>query len=60
MNLEMTPYEAELLIALLMFAEGAAPVLQPELTEALKELRPLRSALLQTYLRERISVTELS
>lgn len=46
----MSTFEAELLICILTFAEGAAPMLQPELTEALKELRPLRSALLKNYL----------
>lgn len=55
MNVEMTPYEAELLIAILMFAEGAAPALQPELVPAIAELRTVRSALLQTYMRERLA-----
>ncbi len=51
MNVEMTLEEAEILIAVLTFAEGAALVGNPPIGEALKELRPWRSALLMAYLR---------
>ena len=51
MSLELTRAEAELLIAILQFAEGAAPILQPELVNAIKDLRQFRTALLQVYLR---------
>ena len=53
MNIEMTLTEAEILIAVLTGAEGSFAVTNPPLVEALKVLRPLRSALLQKYLRER-------
>ena len=55
MTVEMTPYEAEILIAVLLGAEGAFAVVHPPLVEALEVLRPWRSALLQAYLLERIS-----
>ena len=54
MEIEMTPYEAELLIAILTGAEGTFAVMNPPLLEALKDLRPLRTALLQAYLRHKI------
>lgn len=54
MTAECTREEAEILIAVLTFAEGAALEMNPAMTEALKVLRPWRSALLQTYLRERL------
>ena len=54
MTVEMTVGEAELLIALLTGAEGAFAVVSPPLVEALNDLRPFRSALLQAYLKERI------
>ena len=54
MTVEMTLNEAELLIAILTGAEGAFAVTNPLLVEALKELRPMRSALLQAYLRARL------
>jgi hypothetical protein len=50
-TVEMSRFEAELLIAMLEFAEGAAPILQPNLVEAMRALRPLRSAMLGAYLR---------
>ena len=53
MNAEMSAYEAEILIAVLTFEEGAALTLEPAMVEALKQLRPWRSALLQAYIRER-------
>lgn len=55
MTVEMTPYEAELLIALLTGAEEALAVANPPLVGALEQLRPWRSALVQCYLRERLS-----
>lgn len=54
MTVELTPLEAELLIAILTGAEGSFAVTNPPLVEALKELRPLRTALMQAYLRERL------
>lgn len=54
MTVEMTPAEAEILTACLTFAEGAAMVESPAMVEALRALRPWRSALLETYIRERI------
>ncbi len=52
MTVEMTPYEAEILIAVLTGAEAAFGMVNPPLVEAMKELRPFRSALLQTFLRQ--------
>jgi len=52
MTVELTLHEAELLIAILTGAEGAFAVVQPELVEALKDLRAWRRALLTAYLRE--------
>ena len=54
MNIEMTIPEAELLIAILAGAEGSFMVTNPPLVKALEDLRPLRSALMQAYLRHRI------
>jgi hypothetical protein len=54
-TVEITPLEAEILIAVLTGAEGIFPYTSPELSEALKELRPWRSALVQAYIRERAS-----
>ena len=54
MTVEMTLNEAELLIAILTGAEGAFAVTNPPLVEALKDLRPMRRALLETYLRARL------
>lgn len=51
MNVEMTRDEAQILIAVLVFAEGAAMGQAPSIVEALKVLRPWRSALLLSYLR---------
>ena len=56
MTVELTLEEAELLISLLTGAEGAFMVANPPLVTALEDLRPWRTALLRTYLRERISV----
>lgn len=55
MTVEMTPFEAEVLIAILTGAEAAFAIVNPPLVAALQELRPWRSALLQAYLRERLS-----
>lgn len=57
MTVEITLAEAELLIAILTGAEGSFAVTNPPLVEALKDLRPLRSALMQAYLRERIGAS---
>lgn len=54
MHVEMTPAEAELLMAILTGAEGACAVVHPPLVNALKDLGTFRSALLQVYLRERL------
>lgn len=50
MTVEVTRSEAEILIAVLLFAEGAALEMSPPISEALKDLRPWRTALLRTYL----------
>ena len=49
---DLTPAEAEILIAVLTFAEGAALESQSVIVEALAVLRPWRTALLLAYLRE--------
>lgn len=55
MEVQMTPFEAELLIAVLTGAEGVfAHYQQHEMSEALTELRPWRSALLAAYMRSRM------
>jgi len=53
MTVEMTLSEAEILIACLTYAEGIALIDNPAINEALRALRPWRSALLQTYLHAR-------
>ena len=58
MTVEMTLVEAELLIAILTGAEGSFAVTNPPLVAALRDLRPLRSALMQAYLRQRVSGLE--
>lgn len=50
MTVELTPEEAEILIAVLTYAEGAALVENPAITNALHALRPWRSALLRAFL----------
>jgi hypothetical protein len=51
MQLECTREEAEILIAALTFAEGAAATIpEPGITEALKVLAPWRTTLIRTYL----------
>lgn len=55
MTAELTIYEAEILIAGLAFAEGAALDMNPSMVEALNVLRPWRSALLQAYLSTRLA-----
>lgn len=50
MTVELTREEAEILIAVLTYAEGAALVENPAMTEAIYALRPWRSALLRVYL----------
>ena len=55
MTVEMSQDEATILIAVLVFAEGAALYEAPAITEALKVLRPWRSALLSAYLAERMA-----
>lgn len=55
MTVELTPYEAEILIAVLTGAEGAFAVANPPLVEALEVLRPWRSVLVQAYIRARLS-----
>lgn len=51
MTVEMSRFEAEVLIAVLTFAEGVAPMTEPAMVEAIKELRSVRSALVGAYLR---------
>lgn len=51
----MTPDEAATLIAVLKGAEGAFVIAEPELVWALEALRPWRTVLLSTYLRERFT-----
>jgi hypothetical protein len=50
MSCEATLEEAEILIATLRFAEGMALMMSPSMVEALKALRPWRSAFLRAYL----------
>ena len=52
MTVELTAEEAQILIAVLTFAEGVALGENPGITAAMKVLRPWRSVLLLTYLRE--------
>ncbi len=59
MTVEMTPTEAEILIAILTGAEAAFSLTNPPLVEALRELRRYRSSLLETYLRERLKVGDV-
>lgn len=58
MTIDLTRDEAEVLIAVLMFAEGAALVQSPPITEAMKVLEPMRSRLVGGYIRERISIRQ--
>lgn len=61
MILEPTSDEAEILIAVLVYAEGNAsgePYQAPALREALRVLRPFRSALIQGYCRERLNARQ--
>jgi hypothetical protein len=51
MTVELTRYEAEILIAVLAGAEGIFPAASPGLAEALGALRPWRSALVGAYIR---------
>jgi hypothetical protein len=55
MTIELTQNEAELLIAILTFAEGNALALQnPAMSVAIADLRHWRSRLMEVYLRSRI------
>jgi len=58
MTVEINPEEAEILIAVLTFAEGCALKQNPAITEALQALRPWRSTLLATWLRSRFQKAE--
>jgi len=55
MTVEMTVAEAELLIAILTGAEGAFAVTSRELVLALEDLRPWRTALMRSYLHQRMA-----
>ncbi len=55
MTVEITPYEAEILIAVLVGAEGAFAMMNPELSEAMQELRSWRSALVRAYIKTRLA-----
>lgn len=55
MTAELTQEEAEILIAVLTFAENEAEMHNPAMAGALRVLRPWRSALLHAYLRERLN-----
>ena len=57
MTIEITPFEAEILIGVLTGAEGAFAAVNPPLVEALEALRPWRSALVRAYIRERIGAS---
>lgn len=57
MTVELTTEEAEILIAVLVFAEGVALFENPPMVEALNALRPWRSRLLQTFLHTRWPLT---
>lgn len=57
MTVELTQEEAELLIAILTYAEGHALMDSDAVSRALQALRPWRSALLQCYLRHRLAPT---
>jgi len=52
--IELTTTEAKILIAVLVFAEGAALESSPAITEALKDLRGWRRLLLYTYHRSQV------
>jgi hypothetical protein len=58
MTITVSRADAELLIAVLTFAEGAAVEMNPSMVEALKALRPWRSNLLKTYLHARALETQ--
>lgn len=51
MNVELTRFEAEILIAVLAGAEGSFQITDPPLVEAMRELKPFRSALIAAYIR---------
>lgn len=52
MTVELTLDEAQIVIAVLTYAEGEALIGAPAITEALRALRPWRRSLLISYLRE--------
>ena len=54
MTVEMTAYEAEILIACLTGAEASFAMTNPPLVEALQALRPWRSSLVRAYLQDRV------
>jgi hypothetical protein len=53
MTVELTPYEAEILIAVLTGAEMEFAITNPALAEALAVLKPWRSSLIGAYIRAR-------
>lgn len=55
MSVEMTLQEAELLIAVLTFAEGVALAEAPAITAALRDLWAWRSALMGQYVLARLN-----
>lgn len=59
MTVEMNFDEAEVLIAVLAFAEGSALVDNPSIIEALKYLRGWRSALLRTYVVAKLNAAQV-
>lgn len=60
MKVDITTNEAELLIAVLTFSEGAALLLEPGIVEVLKDLRPWRSALLREYVCGRLNEAQVA
>ena len=52
-NVELTLNEAELLIAVLMFAESVAPLTNPALVPAIADLKRFRTDLIGKYLDQR-------
>ena len=51
MTVELTKEEAQILIAVLIFAEGVSAETNPAMVEALKGLRSWRTALMLSFMR---------
>lgn len=55
MRVELTIEQAEMLIAVLAYAEGCALASRSEMLDAIKALKPARSALVVAYLEAKMS-----